>query len=259
MKLSIITINRNNKDGLEKTIRSVIAQTCRDYEYIVIDGASTDGSADIIRQYEKKISCWISEPDQGIYNAMNKGILQAHGDYCIFMNSGDCFHDPDVIARFESYFNHRNAIVVGRITYLDDPVGWCPDTRQTFRRYWGNHLPHQASFIRRDLFEHIGLYSENYKIASDFCFFFKAILIEKATILVIDSPVAVQESKGISSVARKLLEAEKLLFLKNELHWKWQILYYILIHYEKGKRLLLSPVLKWLIPRKYAKLRWNEK
>jgi len=87
MKLSIITINRNNKDGLEKTIRSVMAQTCRDYEYIVIDGASTDGSVDIIRQYEKKISCWISEPDKGIYNAMNKGILQAHGNYCIFMNS----------------------------------------------------------------------------------------------------------------------------------------------------------------------------
>ena len=91
MKLSIITVNRNNKDGLEKTIRSVIRQTSHDYEYIIIDGASTDGSPEIIRNYEENITYWISEPDTGIYNAMNKGIRKAQGDYCLFLNSYSSF------------------------------------------------------------------------------------------------------------------------------------------------------------------------
>ncbi|MDR2910496.1 MAG: glycosyltransferase [Bacteroidales bacterium] len=89
MKLSIITINLNNVAGLQKTIESVVKQTFTDYEYIVIDGGSTDGSADIIKQHANKITYWVSEPDKGIYNAMNKGIRVAKGEYCLFLNSGD--------------------------------------------------------------------------------------------------------------------------------------------------------------------------
>ena len=92
-KISVITINYNNKSGLEKTIQSVISQTYFELEYIIIDGGSSDGSIDVIKKYENKIDYWISEQDKGIYNAMNKGIAQAHGEYCNFMNSGDCFHD----------------------------------------------------------------------------------------------------------------------------------------------------------------------
>ena len=97
MKYSIITVNFNNRDGLRKTIESVIHQTCRDYEYIVIDGGSTDGSVDVLKEYDKNIDYWVSEPDKGIYNAMNKGITQAHGEYLNFMNSGDCFYDKNVL------------------------------------------------------------------------------------------------------------------------------------------------------------------
>ena len=97
MKYSIITINYNNRDGLEKTIQSVINQTCQDFEFIIIDGGSTDGSVDIIKKYNDRINYWVSEPDKGIYNAMNKGILQAHGEYLNFMNSGDCFFDNEVL------------------------------------------------------------------------------------------------------------------------------------------------------------------
>ena len=90
MKLSVITINYNNKEGLKKTIESVVSQIYQDFEYIVVDGGSTDGSIDIIREYDKHIDFWISEPDRGIYNAMNKGIKFSHGEFCLFLNSGDC-------------------------------------------------------------------------------------------------------------------------------------------------------------------------
>ena len=97
MRYSIITINYNNRDGLRKTIESVVNQSCRDIEYIVIDGGSTDGSVEVIEEYAGKIDYWVSERDKGIYNAMNKGLAQAHGEYLNFMNSGDCFHDNDVL------------------------------------------------------------------------------------------------------------------------------------------------------------------
>lgn len=89
MKISIITINFNNKDGIEKTISSVVAQTYKDIQYIIIDGDSTDGSVEVIKKYHEDIDYWISEPDKGIYDAMNKGILKATGDYVLFLNSGD--------------------------------------------------------------------------------------------------------------------------------------------------------------------------
>lgn len=96
MKLSIITINYNNREGLRKTIESVVAQTTREFEYIVIDGGSTDGSVDVIKEFSDYIDYWVSEPDKGIYNAMNKGVKVAHGDYCQFLNSGDWLYDSNV-------------------------------------------------------------------------------------------------------------------------------------------------------------------
>ena len=97
MKLSIITINLNNKNGLSETISSVIAQTFTDYEYIIIDGQSTDGSLEVIKQNANHINQWISENDHGIYNAMNKGLNLAKGEYCLFLNSGDSLYDSDVL------------------------------------------------------------------------------------------------------------------------------------------------------------------
>ena len=92
MKLSIITVNYNDAIGLERTIKSVISQTFRDFEFIIIDGGSTDKSVEIIRKYEKHIDYWVSEHDGGIYCGMNKGLRQAHGEYINFMNGGDCFY-----------------------------------------------------------------------------------------------------------------------------------------------------------------------
>lgn len=99
MKLSIITINLNNKDGLEKTIESVVSQTFTDYEFIIIDGGSTKGDVELIKEYENKISYWVSEKDSGIYNAQNKGIKQARGEYLYFLNSGDALYENTTLEK----------------------------------------------------------------------------------------------------------------------------------------------------------------
>ena len=98
VKLSIITVNLNNLEGLKKTYESVVCQTFTDYEWLVIDGGSTDGSREFIEQHQNKFAYWCSEPDKGIYNAMNKGIVRAKGEYLNFMNSGDCFVKKETLA-----------------------------------------------------------------------------------------------------------------------------------------------------------------
>ena len=103
MKLSIITINYNNLAGLQKTIESVVSQTFRDFEWIVIDGGSVDGSRELIERYANSFSYWVSEPDKGIYNAMNKGIVVAKGDYLLFLNSGDWLCDEMALERSFSH------------------------------------------------------------------------------------------------------------------------------------------------------------
>ena len=114
-KIDIITINLNNADGLKKTIESVVNQTKFDLiNYIIIDGGSTDGSLDIIKQYQDKIDYWVSEKDNGIYNAMNKGIKHIGGDgYCLFLNSGDYLHSNDVIERCMPYLLQEYGIIYG--------------------------------------------------------------------------------------------------------------------------------------------------
>lgn len=99
-KISIVTPNYNKGEFLEYTIKSVLSQSYPNFEYIVIDGGSTDGCVDVIKEYAGKIDYWVSEPDKGCYNAMNKAIAVAEGDYCIFMNSGDYFYTSDVIECF---------------------------------------------------------------------------------------------------------------------------------------------------------------
>ena len=111
MKYSIITVNYNNKEGLRKTIESVIHQTFRDFEFIVIDGGSIDGSVDVLKEYDSQIDFWVSEPDGGIYQGMNKGIKKATGEYLNFMNSGDCFYSSDVLEKVTGYQYDTDFIV----------------------------------------------------------------------------------------------------------------------------------------------------
>lgn len=158
-KFTIITINYNNKVGLQKTIKSVFDQSFGDYEYIIIDGGSTDGSEEVIEQCATRLSYWVSESDKGIYHAMNKGIAQAHGEYLVFMNSGDCFHDSSVLEWVAAQKLDVD-IAIGTVECVGTgrlKVPPCNDL--SMMDLFRNHPPHQAAFIRRALFEREGLTS----------------------------------------------------------------------------------------------------
>ena len=180
MKLSIITINLNNKDGLLKTVESVVSQTFSDYEYIIIDGGSTDGSVDIIKQYEDKVDYWISEPDSGIYNAMNKAIRQAKGEYCLFLNSGDwLFKKEGLEYVFNEMFVERDIVYYDVMT--DQGEYRYSDKLTLLSFFISAPIGHQSSFIKTSLFSTIGLYNENWKIVSDWEFFLKAVIEYRCT------------------------------------------------------------------------------
>lgn len=202
MKVSIITINFNNAAGLDKTIRSVLSQTYLDYEFIVIDGGSTDGSKEIIEAFSVQITHWVSEPDKGIYNAMNKGIRQASGNYLHFLNSGDIYASDDVLENVFQDKIYSSRILRG--------IQICDCGTHQFR--WYNHgaseitlyhlyvdtLQHQATFIARSLFDQYGLYDENYKIASDWKFFLQVMIGGESTIFV-DQEIVIFDMLGISN------------------------------------------------------------
>lgn len=227
-QISIITINRNNKEGLFRTINSVVSQTFLEYEYIVIDGASSDGSVGILKQFKDKIDYWISESDTGIYNAMNKGIQKAKSEYCIFMNSGDCFcHDNvlkeiflhnlygDIIcgnALFEQSENHKKRIV------------YSPNNNFRASDIILSSLPHQSTLIKTKLFHEIHLYNESYSIFSDWAFVLEMIFIHNKKYQNINVLISRCDTTGISSNPKNapLMELEYFSVLRDILPRHYQ-------------------------------------
>ena len=213
-KLSIITINYNNALGLERTIKSVIAQTYSDIEYIVVDGASSDNSRDILDKYREKIDIVISEPDDGIYNAMNKGANKAHGEYFLFLNSGDMLYTKDTIKN-SGIEKFKTDIVSGNVYNCSKKAIYLkkPPKRVSLYTFFCGSLPHPSSFIKKTLFDKVGGYMENYHIISDWCFFVDATLIYNCTYSTTDVVIAVFEWGGISASAN--CTDEKMEFLRD--------------------------------------------
>lgn len=212
MKLSIITINYNNRDGLRKTIESVVNQTWQDFEYIVIDGGSTDGSVEVIKEFADHIDYWVSEPDNGIYNAMNKGIDHAKGEYCNFMNSGDCFY----------FHNTLNLIFTPALT--SDVI--CGDTINsdgstiphkdtiTFKTLFHGAISHQSSFIRTSLLKKYH-YDESLRIVADWKFWLQTLINDNCSYLGIGIPVSIYDITGISSTNWEQLLQERKMVIDN--------------------------------------------
>ncbi len=201
MKLSIITINKNNADGLRKTIESVVTQTFNAFEFIIIDGGSTDGSKAIIEYYSYKLSYWVSEPDKGIYYAMNKGIQRSNGDYCLFLNSGDFLVDKNVLNNVfangyteDILYGNCNVSKDGRIVFTA-----IPSEDITLETFYNKSIPHQSVFIKKELFEQYGYYSEKNKILSDYEFWICAIIQGNCTTKHIDLVISDYNLEGISS------------------------------------------------------------
>ena len=169
MKVSIITVNFNNHKGLKKTLDSIKIQTSKDFEWIIIDGGSTDGSKELLIQNTDIITYWVSEKDHGIYEAMNKGIKVAKGDYFQFLNSGDSLKDNDVIRRFCEN-NFKEDVIYGNAIIVDGQDNvvkrfHAPDFVR-FSYFFGHALNHQATFFSKRCFEDY-LYDERNRIASD--------------------------------------------------------------------------------------------
>lgn len=207
-KLSIITINYNDAIGLRKTIESVVSQSFRDFEYIIIDGGSSDNSKNVILEYQSKITNWVSEKDNGIYNAMNKGILKARGEYCLFLNSGDFLVNQNVL---QSVLSHpTNADII----YGNIHIDWGNNITQgkmpnkiTFEQMYLDTLWHPVSFIKRNLFEKFGFYNESYKIVADYDFFFNVIIMKSVLLSYVDIDISVYNVNGLSSKPEnKILE-----------------------------------------------------
>jgi glycosyltransferase involved in cell wall biosynthesis len=216
MKLSIITVNRNNDAGLEKTIKSVIGQSAADFEYIIIDGASTDGSVDIIKKYAEKIQYWVSEPDAGIYNAMNKGIKKASGDFCLFLNSGDCLMEKDTLSKvFMEIDGYKEAdIYYSDVIKANNSVLLFPDNL-TIDYLIKSFINHQNTIIKTSLFVKHGFYNEELTIVSDWEFFLKELWIYKTKFVHINANIALYEGEGISIKNAAIREKEKIIVYKN--------------------------------------------
>ena len=218
MRLSIITINRNNAIGLEKTLQSVATQTFKEFEYVIVDGASTDGSVEVIKKYESEFAHlkWISEPDSGIYNAMNKGTRMASGDYVQILNSGDCLAAPDVTERMLEalgkagnpsmlYGNMVKCFPNGR-RYIDKNF---QGREVAFLYFYLGTLNHDPTYIRRDLFEKYGYYDENLKIVSDWKWFMQAIILGGERPEYVDMDVTLFDMTGISETNDELVKTER--------------------------------------------------
>lgn len=220
MQLSIITINYNNALGLEKTLKSVNSQTCKDFEHIIIDGASTDGSVDVIRKYDDGTITrrWVSEKDGGIYNAMNKGIKMAHGDYVQILNSGDALYSDDVVKFMLDSLNRELAKDEVSILYgnmmKDRADGVMRDrcfngNDITMLGFYTGTLNHSPAYIRRDLFDKYGLYDESLRIVSDWKWYLQAIILVGEKPVYTDIDVTLFDMTGISETNKTLERDER--------------------------------------------------
>lgn len=201
-KLSIITVNLNNRSGLLKTIESVKNQRFRDFEFIVIDGGSTDGSKEELENNTGEIDYWISEKDHGVYHAMNKGISKAHGDYCLFLNSGDRLTDDQVL---RSVFNVNPSadIIYGNVIREKSDrkrkLLTYPDKLTLYDFYKATAaIHHQATFIKRKLFVYCGIYREDLKLIGDWEFFFRSIILNNCTTYHVDLVISDVDARGMS-------------------------------------------------------------
>lgn len=217
MKLSIITISFNNKAGLIKTAESVCRQTFRDFEWIIIEGGGSDGSKEMIEELASdatnNISYWCSEKDNGVYNAMNKGLEHVNGEWVNFMNAGDTFFDSNTLAML--FCKERNTdIVYGQMPRrcangpLNNPSSMKPFL--DFCHFYYDTLPHQSTYTRLSLIKRVGRFDERYKLYADWCFFAKAILWYGASYEYIPFPLSIYQGDGISETNDNYAELQKI-------------------------------------------------
>lgn len=206
MKVSIITVVWNNKDTIRDAIESVLNQTYKDIEYIIVDGASSDGTIEIIQNYGDKITKFVSEPDNGLYDAMNKGIRLATGDVVGILNSDDCYIDEFVIEKIVKIFEEKEVDSV-----FADLVYVKPDNLENIVRYYDSskgfpnkfqyalYPAHPTFFVKRWVYEKYGLFKTDYKIAADFDLMARFLYTRKISFSYLKEPIIKMRMGGVST------------------------------------------------------------
>jgi glycosyltransferase involved in cell wall biosynthesis len=195
--VSVITVVKNGADLLEKTIQSVLYQTYQNIEYIIIDGASTDGTLDIIRRYNTKLHYWVSESDAGISEAFNKGIHLSNGDWINFLNAGDVFWQKDTVEQISQYFDQ--ALILTGFAQFGQKILPKRILHNQERLDIKSMVAHQASFVHRSVFDHIGLFSPNYQLRMDYDFWLRTF--RHYDFLMLDELLVDYDPYGISGKA----------------------------------------------------------
>lgn len=201
LKLSVITTCKNELANIAKTIESVVAQTYDCYEYIVVDGGSADGTLNIIKSYQNKLTRIISERDRGIWHAMNKGISVAGGEYVYFLNAGDRLFDKETFSNIFSGNDITQDIIYGNI--IDDYGSRqvqksYPDTL-SIKYLLSNMICHQATFTKKDLFDKYGSFDERYKFVADYDFLWRCIVKHKISYKHVPESIAYYDMNGFTA------------------------------------------------------------
>ena len=217
MKFLIITVCFNEVTHIRETCESVVGQSCVDFEWIVVDGGSTDRTVEILEEYREKITVLISESDNGIYHAMNKGIQRAKGEYLIFLNGGDSFVDKDILQGVKDELS-------ADLIYGDLLTSGNPPSKIRFPEALSKKdllkkmFPHQATFIRRSLFDRFGTYDESFKIAGDYEWFVRVLSDSSVTTRHISKYVSIFRDDGISqNKAFRMLRKRE----NHRIRWKY--------------------------------------
>lgn len=217
-KVSIITVCYNAGAVIERTIQSIIKQSFTNYEYIIIDGNSKDNTLPIIEQYKKYVSVLVCESDNGIYDAMNKGILASSGEYLIFMNAGDEFVDSTVLENLISVSNEIPIVHGNIIRSFNRRRIWnsgITNNNPTIMDFLYDTFHHQSSLIKRELFVKYGLYDTRYRLCSDWKFFFDCVILNQVKSKYVKIDVAIFSMDGASTKHKDLYLEERRQYLRS--------------------------------------------
>jgi glycosyltransferase involved in cell wall biosynthesis len=238
--ISVVTVVFNGEHHLTQTINSVIEQNYKEIELIVIDGGSSDGTVNIIKKNERFITHWVSEPDGGIYDAMNKAIKLCKGEYLYFLNCADHFADPDTLEEVARHLrSKRPDILCGYVLYSYED-GLRVNSIQINSEYdlYRETICHQALFTARHLFDTVGMFDKSYRISADREWLLRALKIYNYKICYIDVPVCVYDIAGVSSRQRMRLRLENIKI--NHKYFKWRFYPFFLKQLVNKIRLLAA-------------------
>lgn len=199
-------------------MESVLSQDCRDIEYIVIDGGSTDGSVEVIKTQKDKLAYWVSEKDEGIYHAQNKGLLEATAEYCLFLNSGDMLADSTIISQVVPHLGEAEIVYGDLITvdksgkekFIASPM------KLDVYHFMISTLWHPTAFIKRELFHKYGLYEQKLKVTADYEFFIRTVIKNNVSTKHIKSAICLFDLRGISNSS----EMKELQTRERKLSWE---------------------------------------